>query len=127
MPDGSEDADPATRAWDESDHLEEKYQEPETDVVDDKYSEPDVHERFDIGPEPPFPDDVDPELHSRFWSLVFIFNVAVLAVSVGGLFMLFGTDFTLGGQLVLGGAVVGVYGLYRYRITKQALLDDQNG
>jgi hypothetical protein len=142
VPDGSEDADEepdqAARAWERDDPLEERYEEPETDVLDeeyrepetdvldDKYREPDVGERFDIDPETPPPDDVDPELQSRFWSLVLIFNVAVLGVSVGGLFILFRDDLAVGVQLVLAGAIVGVYGLYRYRIAKRALADDQN-
>jgi hypothetical protein len=143
VPDGSEDAqeepDPATDARNRGESLDDRDTEPEeglldgTDTnpedefLDDRYKEPDVRERFDLEPEPPSPDDVDPEVQSRFWSLVLIFNVAVLGLGVGGLFILFRNDLAVGTQLVLAGAVVGVYGLYRYRTAKRALADDQNG
>lgn len=122
MPDGSEDSDDipdsATRKWDE------------TEVLDDKYKEPDVDEHFDIEPnipEAPSAEDADPKLRNRFWSLVVIFNIAILAVSAGGMLLLFRENVELGLQLFLAGVVITAYGIYRYRTAKQTLYDDQNG
>ncbi len=120
--DGSEETDeepdPATRKWDESEFL------------DDKYKEPEVDERFDIEPEipeAPSPDDISPKVHTQFWSLVATFNIAILAVSVGGMLFLFQENTELGLQLFLVGIIVTAYGLYRYRTVKESLHDDQNG
>lgn len=121
MPDGSEDSDDvpdsATRKWDESEFLDEKYKEPDAS-------------EYDIGPEipeAPSPESADPQLQAQFWSLVVVFNIAILAISVGGMFMLFRGNLELGMQLFLAGVIVGAYGVYRYRTTKAALSDDQNG
>ena len=120
MPEGSEEdtePDVATRKWDESDVLDDKYSEPEEDQFD---ITPDI-------PEAPSPEDADPQLQMRFWSLVVVFNIALLALSVGAMFVVFEENVELGGQLFLGGVIVGAYGLYRYRTTKEKLYDDQNG
>lgn len=122
MPDGSderdEEPDPATRKWDESEFL------------DDRYTEPDETQPFDVEPdipEAPAPENADAKLQARFWSLVVIFNITILAVSIGGLFILFRENLELGVQLLFAGLLIGAYGLYRYRTTKESLYDDQNG
>jgi hypothetical protein len=119
--DGSEreeEPDPATRKWDES------------EVLDDKYKEPDPSERFDIEPnipEAPSAEGADPQLQMRFWSLVVIFNIAIITVSVGGMLMFFRENVQLGLQLFLAGVVISAYGFYRYRTAKETVYDDQNG
>jgi hypothetical protein len=116
---GSEES--ASDGWERYGELAEKYQEP---------AEPDPDA---IGPEiPTAPDptkwesEVDPELRVRFWGLVLVFNVALLAVALGAMFIAFEGNFELGGQLLLGGGLLGAYGFYRYRSTKTKLRD-QNG
>lgn len=104
------------------------------DRAGEPYREPDDSGPFDIEPEIPSPpdpteNDVDPELFRRFWALVVVFNVALLALSLGVMFAVFESNYTLGGQLVLGGLVVFGFGLYRYRTAKRYLAersDDEN-
>lgn len=110
-----------SEGWARYGDLAEKYQEPH---------EPDPDA---IGPEiPSAPDpteregEVDPEIRARFWGLVLVFNVALLALSLGAMFIGFEGNLELGGQLLLVGGILGAYGLYRYRSTKAELLD-QNG
>lgn len=56
-----------------------------------------------------------PQLRRRFWGLVIVFNVAVLALSLGVMLVAFRGRWQLGGQLVAAGAVLFAYGLYAYR------------
>lgn len=91
--------------------------------VDEQYREPAEPEFSDLGPEiPQAPDptenDIDPELSRRFWALVALFNVALIALSVGAMVALFEGNVELGGQLFVGGLLVLGFGLYRYRTTK---------
>lgn len=114
MPDGTAaDDSPDEGAW------------PEFEV-DEQYREPEDQTQFDAEPDPPeAPDpsesEVDPDLRWRFWALVVLFNVALLAAALGLLFALFEGDLALGGQLFVAGAVVFAFGLYRYRKTKARL------
>lgn len=62
-----------------------------------------------------FPDDVDPEVSRTFWRLVVVFDVALLALAVGPMFIYFRGDWTTGGRLLLLGGVAFAYGVYRYR------------
>ena len=86
-----------------------------------KYEEPDEPGPGDVGPSiPEAPDtasakDADPTVQNLFWSLVVIFNVAIVAVAVGAMMVGFGTHPTLGLQVLLAGLIVAGYGLYRYR------------
>lgn len=123
MSDGSDDSeqarDPATRSWDEQEFLDETYTEPEqTQPFDD--IEPEI-------PEPPSPEDADPQLRAKFWSLVVVFNIAILTISIGGMLLVFRNNVEGGTQLILAGVIVTGYGIYRYRQTKRSLTTDQNG
>jgi hypothetical protein len=97
--------------------------------VDEPYREPEEPDASDLGPGvPEIPDpsenDVDPELSRRFWALVLVFNVALLALSLGAMFVVFEGNYELGGQLLLGGLAAFGFGLYRYRNTKARLGED---
>lgn len=56
------------------------------------------------------------ELKRKFWSLVLVFNAALLAVSVGAMLVGFQGDWDLGGSLLAAGAILSVYGFYKYRV-----------
>lgn len=114
-PDGEE----SPGSWREHEQVEEQYREPDP-------------EGSDVGPEIPTPpdpseNDVDPELARRFWALVLVFNVALLALSLGAMFLVFERDYSLGGQLLLAGAAAFAFGLYRYRTAKAYLADRSDG
>lgn len=99
----------------------------EHEQVDEQYREPDL-EGADVGPEIPTPpdpseNDVDPELARRFWALVLVFNVALLALSLGAMFVVFERNYSLGGQLLLAGGATFGFGVYRYRTAKAHLAD----
>jgi hypothetical protein len=90
---------------------------------------PDEPEEFDpdsLGPETPTAEDlipatpsddvdVDPAVERLFWWLVLVFNAALLALSLGVMFVLFQGQYAFGGQLTLVGVVLFAYGYYRYR------------
>lgn len=102
----------------------------EAEAVDEQYREPDDTDRFDPGPDvPTAPDptgnDVDPGVARRFWALVLVFNVALLAISLGLMFVVFEGSYSLGGQLFVAGIAVFGFGLYRYRTAKAYL--EENG
>ncbi|WP_255170131.1 DUF7322 domain-containing protein [Natrononativus amylolyticus] len=59
--------------------------------------------------------DVPPELLKTFWAIVLVVNAAVLAVSLGVLFLLFEADVATGGPLLGGGVVLFGFAVYRYR------------
>jgi hypothetical protein len=59
--------------------------------------------------------DAPPELAQAFWILVLVVNGAVLATALGAMFVVFESDWDLGGRLLFAGGVLGVYGYYRYR------------
>lgn len=95
-----------------------------------KYEEPEEPGPGSLGPDvPEAPDltaaaeDADPAVQNLFWGLVVLFNVAILALSVGAMLILFGTDPTLGVQVLLVGLVLAVYGGYRYRDAKATVAD----
>ncbi|MFC4407082.1 DUF7322 domain-containing protein [Haloarchaeobius iranensis] len=68
-------------------------------------------------PSPSSPADVDApaELQRKFWVLVLAFNGALLAGSLGGLYVVFRNDWYLGGRLLAAGLVCFLYGAYRLR------------
>jgi len=88
-----------------------------------KYEEPEEPGAGDIGPS--IPDtagqaaNAPPKLRLLFWRLVVLFNVALVAVAVGVMLIAFGTDPTLGTQVLLVGLVLSVYGYYRYREARE--------
>lgn len=59
--------------------------------------------------------EVPTDLLRKFWVLVLAFNAALLAGSLGAMYVLFRGDWSLGGRLLLAGAVCLLYGLYRLR------------
>ncbi|WP_415382517.1 hypothetical protein [Halosimplex sp. TS25] len=59
--------------------------------------------------------DVDPEVSRTFWRLVLVFDVALLAMSLGPMFVFFRGDWDTGGPLFVLGAVAFAYGVREYR------------
>ena len=59
--------------------------------------------------------DVDVDTAKGFWRLVLIFDVALLALALGPMFVYFMDDWRRGGMLVGFGALVFLYGVARYR------------
>jgi hypothetical protein len=62
-----------------------------------------------------FDADVDPELRRTFWRLVVVFDVALLALSLGPMFVYFRGDWATGGPLLALGAAAFAYGVVVYR------------
>lgn len=60
------------------------------------------------------PEDTPTELLSAFWKLVVLFNVGILAASLGVLFLVFEGEFYVGGGLLAVGLLALVWGAYRY-------------
>lgn len=59
--------------------------------------------------------DVPPELIKAFWAIVLVANAALLAVSVGGLLVLFEGDTDRGLPLLAGGVLLFGFAVHRYR------------
>lgn len=59
--------------------------------------------------------DVDSELMAVFWKLVIALKVAIFALSLGTLFLVFQQNVLIGGPLVAIGSVAGGYSLIKYR------------
>lgn len=87
--------------------------------------EPDEFDPDSLGPDvpsaPAAPDmaanqgNADPAVARAFWTLAVVFNVAIMALSVGAMFVIFRGNYSLGGQLVAVGTILAAYGFYRYR------------
>ncbi|WP_436906677.1 DUF7322 domain-containing protein [Halosimplex marinum] len=84
---------------------------PEVDVPEVDVPEVD----HDYGDADAFDADVDPELRRTFWRLVVVFDVALLALSLGPMFVYFRGDWATGGPLFALGAVAFAYGVLTYR------------
>jgi hypothetical protein len=98
---------------------------PEPSTPDPEVPEPETPDvAVPEAPEPPDPEEADPTLRRQFWRLVAVFNVALLALAVGAMVVVFRGRWTPGVQLVAAGLVVFVYGYYRYRQAKASLADD---
>ena len=71
----------------------------------------------ELAPSVDVPDgsDADPQLQRQFWLLVLVFNVALLAFSVGLMLVVFRGRMDDGLTGVAAGVVLFVYGYYRYR------------
>ena len=119
MPDGADHGDNPTEPFSEYGELDEKYREPEESSLS-----PDVPE----APKAPEPTggDVDPVVEGAFWTLVVVFNVGLIAASVGVMLVVFQARYALGGQVTAAGVLILGYGLYRYRSTK-ALVEERVG
>jgi hypothetical protein len=59
--------------------------------------------------------EVDADTAKGFWRLVLVFDVALLALALGPMFVYFRGDMRRGGMLVAFGVVVFLYGVARYR------------
>ncbi|WP_324663109.1 DUF7322 domain-containing protein [Haloarcula sediminis] len=79
--------------------------------------EPEEFDPSSLGPDVPEPPDGagNSEVASVFWKLVLVFNVALLALSLGPMFAYFRGNVGLGLQLTAAGAILFAYGYYRYR------------
>jgi len=66
------------------------------------------------------PSGVPTELRVTFWTLVFLIKFALIATSLGMLFIWFEGRWRLGGGLVGLGVVLAGFGAYRYRRFRSA-------
>lgn len=82
----------------------------EPDEFDPSSLGPDVPE----APEPP-EGAANSEVTSLFWKLVVVFNIALLALSVGPMLAYFEGRVDLGIRITLVGAIAFAYGVFRYR------------
>ncbi|WP_254523452.1 DUF7322 domain-containing protein [Natrinema caseinilyticum] len=87
-------------------------EEPDADTATDSLSIPSV-----TTPETDAPDDV----LETFWVLVVVLNGAILALSLGALFLLFEGDTTRGGSLLAIGLVTTGFSAHRYRQFRRAV------
>jgi len=67
----------------------------------------------------PDPSEAPVQLRTAFWSLVVVFNAALLAVSVGAMFVAFRGRWEFGGVLVVAGALAFAFGVHRVRTVKE--------
>lgn len=95
-------------------------------MLPDELDERSKHEpdEPDLGPDVPDstssggllgPEDTPKELLGAFWKLVLLFNVGLLAASLGAMFLVFEGRTRLGGGLLAAGLLAIVRGLHRYR------------
>jgi hypothetical protein len=87
-------------------------------VLDDvPFADEESEAEQELAPSVDIPDGsaASTELKRQFWSLVLVFNAALLALSVGGMIVVFQGNWDTGGSLIAAGGVLSVYGLYRYR------------
>lgn len=75
----------------------------------------------EVGVDIPDAADAPAQLRVAFWSLVVVFNAALLAMSAGAMFIAFLGRWQLGGSLVVAGALAFVFGAYRVRNVKNRL------
>lgn len=66
-------------------------------------------------PEPPPATEASEELQKMFWSVVVLLNLAILAASLGVLYVIFRGRLQLGGGLVLVGLLGGLHAYRLYR------------
>ena len=64
--------------------------------------------------------DVDTETAAVFWRLVLVFDIALLALSLGPMFVYFRGELVRGAMLLSFGALAFGYGVLRYREFRQA-------
>lgn len=124
MSDGTDAENEPAEPYAEYGEVDERYREP-----DESSLSPDIPEAPDLTDR-----DVDPVIEGTFWTLVVVFNVGLVAVSIGLMFVIFQGELALGGQITLAGVLVLGYGFYRYRSAKQVIServdsdgDDSNG
>jgi hypothetical protein len=59
--------------------------------------------------------DAPAELRAAFWILVVVFNLAILAMSVGAMLLGFRGQWTTGGTLLVAGLLAFAFGVVRVR------------
>lgn len=84
----------------------------------------DLRSEFGSSTEPEIETDVPSDLLQTFWSLVLVINAAVLALSLGVLFLVFEGPSTNGVVLLLGGIVLSGFAVRRYRTSQPSDGDD---
>lgn len=79
--------------------------------------EPDEFDPSSLGPDVPEPPDgaANSEVTSLFWKLVAVFNIALLALSVGPMLAYFDGRVDLGLRITFVGVIAFAYGYFRYR------------
>lgn len=119
MPDGDEGTNVDADDGDAGERLASAYPEPDPEgsLADPESELPNV-------PSPPSVDiptpgqsegDVPGELLAGFWSTVLVFNVALLATSLGLLLLGFGEQRRLGAGALAVGLLAAVHGYWKYR------------
>lgn len=123
MPDGTDAGDDEPAPFAEYGEVDEQYREPEEETLGPTIPEaPDLSTR-----------DADPVVEGTFWTLVAVFNIGLLVVSLGVMFVIFQENPTLGWQLTVAGCLILGYGFYRYRSAKEVIeervadADDSDG
>lgn len=94
------------------------FDDPWPEEPDDPFSTP--TDQFDL--EIPSSADVPKELWRAFWGLVAVFNVAIFALALGPLLVVFRGEVVYGGIITGIGIVSFLYGVYRYRRYREAEL-----
>lgn len=86
-------------------------------MLDDLVGDEKSDAERELAPSVDIPDesDADAELQRQFWVLVFVFNVAFAALSIGTMFIGFRGQWAFGGRVVAVGSLLAAYGFYRYR------------
>lgn len=69
----------------------------------------------EVQPSVPSAGSAPAELQRAFWTLVVVFNAALLAGSLGLMFLAFRGDLSRGGSLLFLGVGLGLYGWRRYQ------------
>ncbi|MFP8889115.1 hypothetical protein ACLI4U_05025 [Natrialbaceae archaeon A-CW2] len=91
-----------------SEHEPDEY-DPEAEFRDptsDSLTIPDVSENAG---------DTDPQLTTQFWVLVMVIKAALIALSLGTLFLIFQTNQRAGWLFLGGGLLLSIFALRRYR------------
>jgi hypothetical protein len=95
--------------------------------------EPEEFDPSSLGPDIPDPPDPptgaqNSEVTTLFWKLVVVFNIAILGLSVGPMFVYFESETQLGLRITVVGGVLFAYGLARYILFRRQRADnDQKG
>ena len=124
--DDAADADGASGPDDGDDREWWQRSDPEPPSIGPEAPEVDIPEVEIPGSGDPVGGDVDVDTAKGFWRLVLVFDVALLALALGPMFIYFEGDVRRGGMLVAFGVLVFAYGVARYREFR-AESDDEDG
>jgi len=98
--------------FDEPADEEPEEEELDFDVLD---SESTLGPEIPQAPEPPPASEASEELQKMFWSVVVLLNIAILAASLGVMYVVFRGRLQFGGGLVLIGLLGGLHAYRIYR------------